>query len=116
MFSPPWTQLRDWVHELTLRNVEVGSSYLSGAGAYPQRSEVLVLTGRFLDDYLEMIDRWAAWAGEVVSELAGRSEPGRAGSGRVGSDRRAGQGSRSTVAPARTVMMPARTQTSVPAP
>jgi DNA-binding PadR family transcriptional regulator len=61
-------QLRDWVHDLTLRNVAVGSSYLSGSGAYPQRSEVLVLTGRFLDDYLEMIDRWAAWAGEVVSE------------------------------------------------
>jgi len=61
-------QLRDWVHKLTLRNVEVGSSYLSGAGAYPQRFEVLVLTGRFLDDYLEMIDRWAEWAGGVVSE------------------------------------------------
>jgi hypothetical protein len=25
-----------------------------------------VLTGRFLDDYLEMIDRWASWATEVV--------------------------------------------------
>lgn len=61
-------QLRGWVHELTLRNVAVGSSYMSGAGAYPQRSEVLVLTGRFLDDYLEMIDRWAAWAGDVVSD------------------------------------------------
>jgi PadR family transcriptional regulator, regulatory protein AphA len=27
-----------------------------------------VLTGRFLDDYLEMLDRWAAWAGEIVAD------------------------------------------------
>ena len=42
------------------------------------------LTGRFLDDYLEMIDRWAAWAGEIVDDLAAdtrrrRPRPGRAG-------------------------------------
>ena len=25
-----------------------------------------MLTGRFLDDYVEMIDRWAAWATDIV--------------------------------------------------
>ncbi|MET0865353.1 MAG: PadR family transcriptional regulator [Nakamurella sp.] len=59
-------ELRGWVNQLTLHNVEVGSSYLSGSGDYPERLEILTLTGRFLDDYLEMIDRWAAWAGEIV--------------------------------------------------
>ena len=58
--------LREWAHAPTLRNVEVGESYLAGAGAYPERLASLVLTGRFLDDYLEMIDRWAAWAASVV--------------------------------------------------
>ncbi|GAA3625520.1 PadR family transcriptional regulator [Microlunatus ginsengisoli] len=61
-------RLRAWVDELTGTNIEVGSSYLEGEGPYPDRMAVLVLTSRFLDDYLEMIDRWAAWAAEVVAE------------------------------------------------
>ena len=61
-------QLREWVSGLTLRNVEVGASYVEGKGAYPERMAVLALTGRFLDDYLEMIDRWAGWAAGVVAE------------------------------------------------
>ena len=58
--------LRGWVHELTTRSLEVGQTYLSGSGSFPERLPTLVLTGRFLDDYLEMIDRWAVWATEVV--------------------------------------------------
>ncbi|HEY5847442.1 MAG TPA: PadR family transcriptional regulator [Microlunatus sp.] len=61
-------QLRAWTSELTLRNIEVGSAYLQGAGEYQERLATLVLTGRFLDDYLEMIDRWARWAIEIVDE------------------------------------------------
>jgi DNA-binding PadR family transcriptional regulator len=61
-------QLRDWVHKLTRQNVDVGESYLQGTGVYPDRLGVLVLTGRFLDDYLEMIDQWAAWATEIVRD------------------------------------------------
>jgi DNA-binding PadR family transcriptional regulator len=59
--------LRGWVHERTLDNVRVGSSYLTGSGPYPERLATLSLTGRFLDDYLEMIDRWAGWATEIVA-------------------------------------------------
>jgi DNA-binding PadR family transcriptional regulator len=61
------TSLRAWVHELTLKNVEVGGSYVVGGGAYPERLATLVLTGRFLDDYLEMVDRWGRWATEIVA-------------------------------------------------
>ncbi len=50
-----------------MHNVKVGSSYLAGTGPYPERLATLVLTGRFLDDYLEMIDRWAGWATEIVA-------------------------------------------------
>lgn len=60
--------LRAWVAELTATNVAVGSSYLQGEGPYAERLAILVLTGRFLDDYLEMVDRWAVWAGEIISE------------------------------------------------
>jgi PadR family transcriptional regulator AphA len=70
------TGLRAWVHEKTLHNQEVGSDYLSGEGPYPERLPMLVLTGRFLDDYLEMIDRWASWAGDVAATWPDR--PGEA--------------------------------------
>jgi PadR family transcriptional regulator AphA len=59
--------LRSWVHERSLHNIRVATSYLEGTGPYPERYPILVLTGRFLDDQLEMIDRWASWATEVVS-------------------------------------------------
>jgi DNA-binding PadR family transcriptional regulator len=60
--------LRRWVHELTEHNIAVGGSYVQGSGPYPERLPILTLTGRFLDDYLEMLDRWAAWAAEVVAQ------------------------------------------------
>ena len=59
--------LRAWVHDLTLQNLDVSASYLQGTGPYPERLATLVLTGRFLDDYLEMVDRWAIWASETVT-------------------------------------------------
>ncbi|MET0692757.1 MAG: PadR family transcriptional regulator [Propionibacteriaceae bacterium] len=59
-------RLRAWAQELTVHNVAVGSSYLDQSGPHPDRLATLVLTGRFLDDYLETIDRWAEWATEVV--------------------------------------------------
>jgi PadR family transcriptional regulator, regulatory protein AphA len=64
--------LRSFVHEKSAHNEEVGSSYLEGEGPYPERLAVLVLTGRFLDDYLEMLDRWAAWADELVADWPDR--------------------------------------------
>ena len=60
------SDLRDRVHELTLRNVETGPRYMDGTGAYPERLAILTLTGRFIDDHLEMLDRWAAWAADIV--------------------------------------------------
>jgi DNA-binding PadR family transcriptional regulator len=59
--------LRDWVHERTLHNIAVGSGYDRGEGQYPERLATLQLTGRFLDDYLEMLDRWAERAETTVA-------------------------------------------------
>lgn len=61
-------ELRAWVRKLSVQNVEVGSRYVAGMGTYPERLPTLVLTSRFLDDYLEMIDRWAQWARERVDD------------------------------------------------
>lgn len=59
--------LRRWVRERSADNAQVGSSYLAGTGPYPERLPVLVLTSRFLDDYLEMTERWAGWADGIAA-------------------------------------------------
>jgi PadR family transcriptional regulator AphA len=40
--------------------------YLEGRGGYPERLPWLILVGRFLDDFEQMVDRWSAWATSVV--------------------------------------------------
>ena len=59
--------VRAWAHERTLVNIGVGHSYLEGRGPFPERAAVNMLVGRFLDDFLEAVDRWADWAEDVVS-------------------------------------------------
>ena len=63
---------RAWAHERTVVNVEVGRSYLEGRSPFPQRAAVNALVGRFLDDLLEAVDRWAGWAEGVVAEWPDR--------------------------------------------
>lgn len=53
---------RAWAHDRTLVNIEVGRSYLEDRGPFPERAAVNMLVGRFLDDFLDAIDRWAEWA------------------------------------------------------
>jgi DNA-binding PadR family transcriptional regulator len=59
---------RAWVHELTLLNIDVGRSYLEERGSFPERAAVNHLVGRFIDDFLETVDRWAEWAGETIED------------------------------------------------
>jgi DNA-binding PadR family transcriptional regulator len=69
---------RAWVQERTLQNIDVGRAYLEGQGPFPERTAILVLTGRFLDDILEMVDRWAEWATEIAEtwpDRPGAAEP-----------------------------------------
>ena len=68
--------LRAWVQGPTARNVEAGSAYLAGTGPFPDRLPILVLVSRFIDDHLEMLDRWAAWARTEIETWPG--EPGSA--------------------------------------
>lgn len=59
-------EARAWAHERTLVNIDVGRSYLEGRSPFPERAAVNMLVGRFLDDFLETVDRWAEWAAETV--------------------------------------------------
>ena len=60
-------ELRAWVQQGTAVNIDVGRAYLEGRGDFPERSAVNQLVGRFIDDFLEMTDRWAEWAEELAS-------------------------------------------------
>ena len=57
---------RAWAHERTLVNIEVGRSYLEDRSPFPERGAVNMIVGRFLDDFIETVDRWALWATEVM--------------------------------------------------
>ena len=57
---------RAWAHERTLVNIDVGRSYLADDAPFPERAALNMVVGRFLDDFLETIDRWASWATDIT--------------------------------------------------
>jgi PadR family transcriptional regulator AphA len=57
---------RQWVAEQNVENLATARAYLAGDGQFPQRAALNQLTGRFLTEYYAMVDRWAAWAAEIV--------------------------------------------------
>jgi PadR family transcriptional regulator AphA len=57
---------RQWVAEQNVENLATARAYLAGDGPFPQRAALNQLTGQFLTEYYAMVDRWAAWAAEIV--------------------------------------------------
>jgi PadR family transcriptional regulator, regulatory protein AphA len=58
--------VRAWVEDQAVGTAGIPHEYLEGRGGYPERLPWLILAGRFLDDMQQAVDRWAAWAIEVV--------------------------------------------------
>ena len=71
----------------------VAGSYIDGSGPFPERAAILAVVGRFMTDFADMVEAWAAWAATIVDdwpedpreatpswatfqEIAGRSVPG----------------------------------------
>jgi DNA-binding PadR family transcriptional regulator len=44
----------------------ISREYLEGRGGFPERLPWLVLVGRFIDDFEQLVDRWSGWASGVV--------------------------------------------------
>ena len=42
--------------------------YLATGGPFPERLHLIALIGRFLSDYAELLEGWAAWAEDTVSD------------------------------------------------
>jgi hypothetical protein len=59
--------VRAAVEEQAVATAQVPHEYLERRGDYPERLPWLILVGRFLDEIEQAVDRWASWAGDVVS-------------------------------------------------
>ena len=48
--------------------LEAARDYTAGDGPFPERLAVTSVGARFLVDFYDLVDRWAAWATEVVED------------------------------------------------
>ncbi len=58
--------LREWAVHRTVQNIEIPRSYLDGQVPFPDRLAQIVLVGRFLTDFTDMVHAWTEWASTVV--------------------------------------------------
>jgi PadR family transcriptional regulator AphA len=57
---------RAWVDERYRRAEGVPDGYLAGEGPFPERLPWLILTGQLLQEWIDAVDRWSAWAQATV--------------------------------------------------
>lgn len=46
----------------------IGAEYLAGTGPYPERLDLVALTGKFALDLFDFLERWGSWAQEALAE------------------------------------------------
>lgn len=59
---------REWAVERNVGNLEAGTAYAQGGGAFPQRAAQTLLVGAFLTDYYRLVAEWADWATAQVEQ------------------------------------------------
>jgi DNA-binding PadR family transcriptional regulator len=60
------SRIHDWTGERLAASAGIAGGYLAGEGSFEGRLPWLVLTGRFLDEFVFAVRRWASWAATVV--------------------------------------------------
>jgi PadR family transcriptional regulator, regulatory protein AphA len=61
-------RIRNWVSQRNIENTAIARSYIEGTAPFPDRAAVLVLTGRFLTNFADMVGEWADWASTVIED------------------------------------------------
>jgi PadR family transcriptional regulator AphA len=56
-----------WVDRRYEESQGISRGYLDGEGAFPERLPWLIVCGRFLEDMIDAVERWADWATETVA-------------------------------------------------
>lgn len=59
--------IRAWADRRTVQNIRIPRSYLDGDIAFPERLAQIVVVGRFLTDFTDMVRSWVDWATAVVN-------------------------------------------------
>lgn len=60
--------IRQWAAQQTAENIAFARLYLESGGPFPDRLASIVLVGRFITDFADMIASWSAWAAGVVGD------------------------------------------------
>ena len=60
-------RVREGLIERVAATAHVPHEYLDGRGGYPERLPWLILVGQFLTEIERAVDRWTAWAADVVA-------------------------------------------------
>ena len=55
-----------WVDQRYAQSEGISRSYLDGEGEFPERLPWLILIGRFLEEMIDAVERWADWATATV--------------------------------------------------
>jgi len=63
--------LRDQAKEMRAQMIDQGSDYLRTGGPFPHRLHLIALNGRFILDYLALLEEWASWAASEVNGWPG---------------------------------------------
>ncbi|MGI8684143.1 MAG: PadR family transcriptional regulator [Acidimicrobiales bacterium] len=58
--------VRAWTEAQATLGVHITGEYLEGRGPFPERLPWILLTGQFLQDFLNMVERWADRAAATV--------------------------------------------------
>lgn len=58
--------LRAWAEQDMAMHAAIARSYLAGLGQFPERTAIVILTGRYLANLADTTRRWADWATAVV--------------------------------------------------
>jgi DNA-binding PadR family transcriptional regulator len=61
-------RIRSWASERNIEHTAIARSYIDGTAPFPERAAVLVLTGRFLTNFADMVGEWADWASTVIED------------------------------------------------
>lgn len=57
----------EWIDDRYTSSAGISQGYLDGTGTYPERLPWLILSGRFLHEIINAVERWQAWASEEVA-------------------------------------------------
>lgn len=59
--------MRAWAEEQNAMNVAFARLYVESGGPFPERLAAIVLTGKFVTDFADMILAWSNWAADTVA-------------------------------------------------